>query len=63
MNAISSSPITGRWVCRSLLPLLLLEPDLVLQLALLVAQRGGALEVLVADRVFLLARSPSPARP
>ena len=45
---------TGRCVWRSLLPLLLLAPDLALQLALLVAQRRGALEVLVADRLFLL---------
>ena len=36
------------------LPLLLLEPDLVLQVALLVPQRGRPLEVLVADRVLLL---------
>ncbi len=36
------------------LPLLLLEPDLVLQVPLLVPQRGGPLEVLVADGVFLL---------
>ena len=35
------------------LPLLLLEPDLVLQLALLVAERRRALEVLVADRLLL----------
>ena len=36
------------------LPLLLLEPDLVLEIALLVAERRGPLEVLVADGVFLL---------
>ena len=36
------------------LPLLVLEPDLVLQVALLVPQRGRPLEVLVPDRVFLL---------
>ena len=38
-----------------LLPLLLLLPDLALDLALLVAQRGRLLEVLVADRGFLVA--------
>src|SRR6202008_351950 len=37
-----------------LLPFFVLEPDLVLEITLLVAQRSRALEVLVADRVFLL---------
>ncbi len=36
------------------LPLLVLEPDLILQIALLVAEGSGALEVLIPDRVFLL---------
>ena len=37
-----------------LLPLFLLLADVALQLALVVAQRRGALEVLVANRRFLL---------
>src|SRR5205814_8386480 len=37
------------------LPLFLLAPDLRLQLALGIAQRRGALEVLIADRCFLAA--------
>ncbi len=54
MNAISSSPSTGADGLPALLPLLLLLPDLALQFALAVAQRGRALEVLVAHRGFLL---------
>jgi hypothetical protein len=36
------------------LPFFVLEPDLVLEVAFLVAERGGALEILVANRVLLL---------
>ncbi len=37
-----------------LFPLVVLLPDLLLQLALLVPQRSGALEVLVPDGLFLV---------
>ena len=54
MSAISSSPIS-RLLGRLLVAPLLLELALLLrELALLVAQRGGLLELLVLDRVFLV---------
>ena len=54
MSAISSSPISGCSVCSSVAPLLLELALLLRELALLVAQRGGLLELLVLDRVFLV---------
>ena len=56
MKATSSSSMIGPVRLALLLPLFLLAPDLGLQLALLIAQLGRALEVLVPDRVFLLRR-------
>ena len=54
MSAISSSPISGCSVCSGLAPLLLELALLLRELALLVAQRGGLLELLVLDRGFLV---------
>ena len=66
MSAISSSPIAGRSPPSPRLPLLLELALLVGELALLVAQVGGLLELLRLDRGLLVAprrpRSPPRAR-
>ena len=55
MSAISSSPIAGRSPPSPALPLLLELALLVRELALLVAQVGGLLELLRLDRGLLVA--------